>query len=310
MEVWERLAGEGFEDLTFLSDDSSGLRAVLAVHDTSGGPAFGGIRRATYPNEGAAIEDALRLALAMTRKCVLVSMPAGGAKMVIADHAGLDAPAAYRAVGDLLERLDGRWFAGPDAGTGWSELDQVALRTRYVTRRPSEGPGLLGEATAAGVYAGIRAGLAACGEDRIEGRHVVVQGLGTVGFELARKLLREGARVTGSDPRPGPREALADEPGFEAVEVGEELGLDCDVFAPCALGGVLDERTIPRLRASVVCGAANGPCGDSGDPERLHARGILWVPDVTVTAGAVLRGFEHARFGRELGLDAIEERIG
>ena len=309
--VLDAMAREGFEELIALHDRESGLRAFLGIHDSRRGPAFGGIRRFAYRDEKSALIDCLRLSKAMSLKCALVDLPAGGAKLVVLDHPKLDRAAAYRHLGERIERLAGRYYAGPDVGTGWEELAWVSEHTTHVTQPGSAGPGDLASATAAGVFAGIRAALRHLdGEERWEDRTVVVQGLGSVGWNLASRLSALGAHVVAADVDASVRERATEELDVDWAEEGTELDRTCDVFAPCAMGGSLHDLSIQRLRARVVCGAANNPLARSHHATRLAERGILYVPDIAVNAGAVLRGCSFHLRGISPPLEEIEVRIG
>lgn len=309
--VLDAMAREGFEELIALHDRRSGLRAFLGIHDTRRGPAFGGIRRFAYRDERSALVDCLRLSRAMTLKCTLAGVAGGGAKTVVIDHAGLEPEAAYRRLGLAIERLAGRYYAGPDVGTGWDELRWVGEETSYVTRPGDEGPGDLAGATAAGVFAGMAAALRHLdGDERWGARTVVIQGLGSVGWRLAERLLGLGVRVLGVDIDEERLRLAHGELGIEPLALGAELEEPCDVFCPCAMGGTLHDLTIQRIGARVVCGAANNPLARSHHAERLHEKGVLYMPDFVVNAGAVIRGAEFHLQGRSTPLEEIEARIG
>jgi leucine dehydrogenase len=308
--ILDALAREGFEEVVALHDARSGLRGFLAIHDSSAGPAFGGIRRWAYEDEDGALRDALRLARAMTYKCALAGLPAGGAKMTVLDRAGLDVAAAYRAIGDLAERLRGRWYTGPDVGTGARELRAVVERTRYATDPGPRGPGQLAASTVEGVFRGLEAALVHLdGEADFPRRTVVVQGLGEVGAGLARRLVERGARVRASDLDPDRAQAVSRDLGIELVDPARELEERCDVFAPCALGGILHDLSIARLRCRIVAGGANNVLARSAHGDRLHERGILYAPDFVVNAGALVRGALFHLEGRRVPVAAIGERI-
>jgi leucine dehydrogenase len=305
------MAREGFEELIALQDRRSGLRAFLGIHDTSRGPAFGGIRRYPYRDERTALVDCLRLAKAMSLKCALADVPGGGAKMVILDHGQLDEEAAYRHVGQAIERLDGRYYAGPDVGTSWRHLGWVSEHTSYATRPGDEGPGDLAGATATGVFAGMAAALTHLdGAEDWDRRTVVVQGLGEVGWSLARRLRGLGTRVLAVELDEEVLDRAHTELGVEPLETGSELDVECDVFCPCAMGGLLHDLSVQRLGARIVCGAANNPLARSRHAERLHARGVLYMPDFVVNAGAVISGATYHLEGRPVPQDEIEVRIG
>jgi leucine dehydrogenase len=308
--ILDAMAREGFEEVVALHDRRSGLRGFLGVHDTVRGPAFGGIRRWTYRDEREALLDVLRLARAMTRKAALLDLPVGGGKIVLLERDGVDWPAAYEYVGAHLERMGGRFYAGPDIATGPDELRAVRRATQYVTDPGVEGPGQLAEATAEGVFRGMAATLRALdGEESFASRTVVVQGLGAVGVGLARRLVERGARVLGSDLASERVEWATRELGVEPLDPGVAVATPCDVFAPCALGGLLHDLTVQRLRCRAVVGAANNVLARPLVGDRLHERGILYAPDFIVNAGALVRGTLFHLEGRREDVAAIGARI-
>lgn len=304
------MAREGFEEVIALHDRATGLRGFLGIHDSSRGRAFGGIRRWNYLDEDQALRDCLRLSRAMSHKCALAGLAVGGAKLVLLDRQDLDLPRAYRAVGDLVERLGGRFYTGPDVGTGPEELAAVAERTRFVTDPGPGGPGELSEATAEGVFRSIAATLRHLdGAEDWKQRTVVVQGLGEVGRGLAQRLVEQGARVLAAEIDPRRAEVVAAELGIELVDPATEYDQRCDVFAPCALGGILHDLTLTRLRCRVIAGGANNVLVRPLHGDRLHERGILYAPDFIVNAGALIRGvLFHLEQKRE-PVAAIGERV-
>lgn len=309
--VLNALAREGFEELVALHDRRSGLQGFLAIHDTSAGPAFGGIRRFPYSNENRALVDCLRLARAMTAKCCLAGLPAGGAKLVLLDQPGLDLERAYAYLGEVTERLQGRFYAGPDMGTGMAELSALCSTTRFATDPGPAGPGELAQATAAGVFAGISAALLALdGDLDWPRRRIVVQGLGAVGTELVRRLVEVGAQVAASDLDPARCAAAEREFGLELLPPGSEFGARCDVFSPNAMGGLLHDLTLARLSARIVAGGANNLLARSAHGDRLHEAGVLFVPEVLINSGALIRGALFHLFGHREPVAAIEGRIG
>lgn len=308
--ILDAMAREGFEEVVAIHDRASRLRAFLGIHDSSPGTAFGGIRRWTYRDEDQALRDCLRLSRAMSHKCALAGLPAGGAKLVILDRADLDVSGAYRAIGDHVERLGGRFYTGPDVGTGDEELARVAERTRYVTDPGPAGPGQLAEATAEGVFAGMGAALRHLdGTEDWSARTVVVQGLGEVGRGLVRRLVGVGARVKAAEIDPERALEAHDEFDIELIDPASEFDQRCDVFAPCALGGILHDLSIARLQCRVVAGGANNVLARSHHAERLHEMGILYAPDFVLNSGALIRGALFHLEGREEPVAAIGTRI-
>jgi leucine dehydrogenase len=304
------MSQEGFEEVHALHDRRSGLRAYLAIHDASAGPAFGGVRRHRYAGESQALGDCLRLARNMSHKCALAELPAGGAKLVVLDDPELDLERAYRFLGQAVERLDGRVYTGPDAGTGERELDWLSQHTRFAAPPGPEGPGRLAESTAAGVFAGIRAALEHLdGSGDVASKRVVVQGLGSVGALLAERLVTAGASVIATDLDAERASEVARRLEIETCEPGHELGLECDVFSPNGMGGGLHDLSLPRLRARVVCGGANNVLSRTLHADALYDRGLLYVPDFAVNSGALIRGALFHLEGRRVPVLEIEERI-
>ncbi|WP_375398016.1 Glu/Leu/Phe/Val dehydrogenase dimerization domain-containing protein [uncultured Sphingomonas sp.] len=274
-----------------LSDPASGLKALVALDDLTLGPACGGIRTMRYSGVGEALADAQRLAAAMTLKCAIAGLPAGGGKTVVLDHPGLDRAAAFGRLGEFIESLGGLYRAAGDLGTRQEDLLRAAERTRYVNTTGAR----LGEATGEGVVNCIRA-LAAHRGREITGLSVAVQGCGLIGSGVARLLAAAGATLVVADVDAGAAERLAREVGGEAVGAGAILQAPVDVVSPCATGGVITTAAAGAMRAWGVCGGANNQLGDSGALPTLVARGISYVPDFLASAGAVIDGI-----AREVG---------
>lgn len=308
----ERLLNDGLEQVVGVHDPASGLLGVIVIDDTTRGPAIGGCRLAHYPNDEAALDDAVRLARAMTLKCSLAGLPAGGGKGVFLDHDGItDRPAMLRALGRYIESLAGRFYTSGDLGIGPEDLAVVRETTRYVAVPDAELD--LAGAAAAGLVAGMRCALRSVGLGaELEGRRVAVQGLGAMGGRLATRLVAAGATVFGADPDPAAARAAA-EAGVQLVDPEALFDLEVDILSPCAVGGVIDALAAERLRCKVVCGAANNQLASASVDARLHARGVAYVPDFAVNAGTVVLGasrfFEALPSGDEAVARAAE-RIG
>ena len=305
------LAAHDFEQIQILRDDAAGMLAFVAVHDTRRGPAFGGMRRWRYRHPGAALADALRLAEAMTLKCAAAGIPGGGAKVVLVDAPSLDRGAAYRRIGDFVEQMNGRYFTGPDVGTETQDLEEVARRTSFVAR-PDE-IGNLAEPTAVGVFAGLRAVGDRLGCDGVRGLHVLVQGLGAVGRRLAQLLVGAGARVTVCDLDRELVEQVRTELGVEVVEPGLLLSITADVWAPCALGGVVHDLSLEHLKVRAIAGAANNVLAAPAHGAALFQRGILYAPDFVMNAGALIHGALNHLEGappEPARIEAIGARVG
>ena len=298
MEIFElmRVAGdERFEQVVFCRHGASGLRAIVAIHSTALGPALGGTRFWDYTTEAEAVTDACRLARGMTYKHAAAGLDQGGGKAVIwGDPATLRSEALIRAYARFVDGLAGRYLTAEDVGTTQADMDLIRRETPYVTGvSPSlGGSGDPSPATAWGVLWAMRAAAdLRWGDADLAGRHVVVSGVGKVGSALVGHLVAEGARVTVADVRAEAVRAVVDAHGADRVAVvdaGDAHTVECDVFAPCALGAILSDRTIPELRCVVVAGSANTQLATDTDDDRLAARDILYVPDYVANAGGVI----------------------
>jgi leucine dehydrogenase len=289
--VFDRMAEFGHEEVIFCYDDATGLRAVIAVHNTSLGPARGGTRYAEYSSEEEALDDALRLARGMTYKFAWTDMPRGGAKAVLMGSPDADKAVQLRVYGRHVELLAGRFGTGPDYGTGPIDMAEIARETRFAWGAGEDlgGTGDSSPFTAEGVLSGITASVdVAFGTSVLRGRTVAVQGLGAVGGELAQRLLAAGADVVACEIDERRAESFAAR-GVTLVAPDDIYGQACDVFSPNARGGTINVETIPRLRARIVAGGANNQLGVPEDGARLHARGILYAPDYVInSAGAYI----------------------
>ena len=286
-----RLFGE-HEQIVVCSDRDSGLRAIIAIHDTTLGPGLGGIRMCTYASDEAALTDVLRLSEGMTYKNALAGLDLGGGKTVVVGDPRTDkTPEQFQALGGFIDRLGGAYLAAEDVGTTTQDAEQVRTRTRYITGLPVEqgGSGDPSPMTAWGVVCGIRAALAESreGDGGLEGVHVAVQGLGHVGADVARHLLEAGARVTVADIYADRVQPLA-ELGAEEAQPDAVHAVECDVFSPCALGAGINGTTLPELRCRIIAGAANNQLADETMGDELQARGILYAPDFAINAGGVI----------------------
>ncbi|MEV7523558.1 Glu/Leu/Phe/Val dehydrogenase dimerization domain-containing protein [Streptomyces sp. NPDC091371] len=287
----------------------SGLAITIAIHSTALGPAAGGCRIVHYPDPAAAIADALRLAAAMTEKNALAGLAHGGAKAVVALPAAgrppaLDRTALLHDLGDAIESLGGRYIAGPDVGSSPADMSVIAERTAHVCCRPVEdgGSGDSSLHTARGTLAALRAvAEEAFGSADLAGRTFGVIGLGAVGAHVARLLNRAGARLVVTDINPATR-SLAEELGATWVDPDDALAAEVDVLVPAALGGLLTAATVPLLRCAAVAGPANNQLDEPATAGLLAGRGILWAPDVIVSAGGVI----HAT-GAELHRESEEQ---
>ena len=306
MEVFSSPAFDEHEQVIFFFDRASGLKAIVALHDTTLGPAVGGCRMWPYAIEADAITDVLRLSRGMTFKAAMADLPYGGGKTVIIGDPRTDkSEALFRALGRCIDTLGGRYYTGEDVGTAPQDMDWAGEETAYVLGRTrGGGSGDPSTVTARGVWCGIREAVRhKLQQDGLAGVRVAIQGLGHVGYNLARLLVEDGARLIVADIDPARVERAADELSAKVVGVDAILGTECDVLAPCALGGVLNDDTIPRLACRIVAGAANNQLLEDRHGAALHARGILYAPDYVINAGGLINialelepgGYDRAR---------------
>jgi leucine dehydrogenase len=304
--LFERLAALGFGELHVARDEATGLRALVGLYSTRLGPAIGGTRVRAYATEGDAIDDVLRLARAMAYKAALAHLPHGGGKAVIIPPEGaFDRAALFTAYGRFVDALGGRYVTSEDSGTAQADMDVIRKVTRHVVGS-SSGLGDPSPSTALGVRRGIEAVARAClGRADLAGLKVALQGVGHVGTHLARELARAGAELVITDVDPARRKAVASELGARTVEPEAILDQECDVLAPCALGGVITPELVPRLRCRAVAGAANNQLASREVGRALHARKIFYAPDYAINAGGLIHvAAEYA------GRDAASAREG
>jgi len=266
-------------------DDDCGLRGYIVLDDLTLGPAAGGIRTRRYDSDDEALADACRLAGAMTLKCAIAGLDAGGGKGVVIDTGTLDRPRAFARLGALVEELEGSFYTAGDLGTTGADLQAMASRTGYVRTDEAD----LSVAVARGLLRCIEACAAVRGRE-VAGLRVAVQGCGAIGAAAARTLAAAGARLVVADVDSSRAGALADELGADVVGPDEILRVDADIVAPCAIGGVLDGPAVAALRAWAVCGAANNILAAPDIARALADRDILHVPDWISSAGAVIDG--------------------
>lgn len=291
-DIFQYASNLKYGELHFKMDDKTGLFAIVAIHSTKLGPAIGGSRCIHYPTTRAAIIDAIRLAHMMSYKAAICGLNHGGAKAVLMKPQIIrDRKAYFESYADFVDSLNGRYVAAIDSGTFVDDMDIMSQRTPYVACTTAKGGG--GDPspyTALGVRRGIEAAVKfKLGRDTLEGIHVAIQGLGHVGYHLAKELHQLGARLTVTDTNLEHSERCQQEFDAKVVPCDEIYHIECDVFAPCALGAILNSVTIPQLRASIVAGAANNQLRDLvQDDKRLFDRGILYAPDFLINAGGLI----------------------
>jgi leucine dehydrogenase len=295
MSIFEHPEYAGHERVTFFHDRATGLRAITAIHRVRGGLSGGGVRFYPYRTSTDALTDVLRLSRAMSYKMALAGLPLGGGKtVVIGDPAREKTPALLHALGRCIHSLGGQYICGPDVGTSSADMAAIREVTPYVTGLPGDG-GNTAIPTARGVLHGIEAAVRfRLGRDNLRGLTVAVQGVGAVGGLLCRHLHDAGAQLVIADADGAAAAMIAAECGARVVGTEEILFVDADVVAPCALGAILDDHTIPRIRAGIVCGAANNQLRAPLHARLLHDRGILFAPDYVVNSGGTLGGVGQA----------------
>ena len=284
----DQMEDAGLERLHFAVDAVTGMRAIIAIHSTRRGPAIGGCRFIPYADEADAVTDAIRLARGMSYKAALAGLPHGGVKAVVIkpDHP-FDRRALMQAFGRMIEGLGGDYITAMDSGTQVTDMDAISETTRYVTCTSTFGDP--SPYTALGVFEGIKASLKhRHGSANLEGCHVAIQGLGHVGYALARHLHQAGAELTVADINSNLVEKAVNE--FDARPVPADLiyQVNADIFSPCGLGAILNDKTIDQLKTGIIAGSANNQLLAPSHGEQLHQRGILYAPDYLINAGGLI----------------------
>lgn len=287
--VFETGAYRGHEQVTYVSDENTGLQAIIAVHDTTLGPALGGTRMREYPTTEAALTDVLRLSHAMTYKAAAANLPLGGGKAVILGAPDSKDEAMMRAYGRAIADLGGKYITAVDMNTSVADMNIIADETPHVAGT-SAGLGDPSPVTAHGVVHALEACAEfAYGGDSLADIHVAVQGLGKVGGRVAQTLVERGATVTVADPDENTVTEFAETYNVDTVVPAEIYDVSCDIFSPCAVGGVINDETIERLRCDIVAGGANNILADeTTHAQALHDRGILYAPDYVINAGGLI----------------------
>ena len=309
MELFDRLANMGHEEVVVASDPSCGYRGIIAVHSTALGPALGGTRFWKYESDEAAITDALRLSRGMTYKNAVANLDLGGGKSVIlGDNRTKDREAIFRAHGRFVESLGGRYITAEDVGTGTADMDFVNMETEHVAglKHKSGDPSPV---TAHGVFRSIQASAKQrWGTDDLNGKIVAIQGCGNVGRCLAGELHEAGAKLIVSDIDPERAQRVANETGAQIVQGDDIYSVKADIFAPCALGGIINDNTLPKFQFEVISGGANNQLLEPRHGDKLEEMGMLYAPDYVANAGGVINVFgEVAGWDAEHALKKADE---
>jgi leucine dehydrogenase len=281
----------GYERVLLGSDDAAGYQGIIAIHSTALGPAVGGTRYWSYKTEDDALTDVLRLAHGMTYKNALAGLPFGGGKSIILrDGNAQDREQLFRTHGQMVNSLEGKYFTAEDVGTSPADMEYILKESQYVT-------GLQGRSgdpsphTARGVFRAMQAAAKhKWGSDDLAGKTVAIQGCGHVGYFLAGELARVGAKLVVTDVDPAKVKRVVEDHQAKSVAPEEIYSVEADIFAPCALGGVLNDPTIPQIKAKLVAGAANNQLLEPRHGDLLQERGVLYAPDYAANAGGVING--------------------
>jgi leucine dehydrogenase len=313
MQIFSTLSQYGHESVFFSSDHQTGLRSIIAIHSTALGPALGGLRMWPYESEAEALWDALRLARGMTYKAAAAGLNLGGGKaVIIGDPARDKSEGLFRAFGRAVETLGGRYITAEDVGTAVPDMAYIQMETSHVVGISEEagGSGDPSPVTALGVLSGMKACLEIVyGTSDLRGRRVAIQGVGKVGYSLAELLHREGAELIVCDINPNKVEATVKAFGARALDDATcFFEMEVDVLAPCALGGVLNDETIPAIQAPIIAGAANNQLQDeTRHGMALAQRGILYAPDYVINAGGLISVYsEIEKTSQSLALERAE----
>ena len=287
--IFNEVNFDDHEQVVFVSEAKSGLKGIIAVHNTHLGPAMGGCRMWNYASEALAVNDVLRLSRGMTYKNAVAGLPIGGGKSVIIGNPKTDkTPALFEALGEALERLGGRYITAEDVGTSPQDMAHVATQTRYVA-----GLGASGDPspyTALGCFVGAQTAVKHhFKRDTMDGLTVALQGLGHVGFDYARRLHAAGAKLVVADIDEAALERARTEFGAEVVGVDAIYDVEADIYAPCALGATLNPHTLSRLRVKIVAGGANNQLATDEIGDMLRQKGVLYTPDFVLNAGGIIK---------------------
>lgn len=314
MSVFEHRDFDHHELLVFKEDKASGLKAIVAVHNSRLGPAVGGCRMFPYANSEAALSDVLRLSRGMTYKSALAGLPLGGGKSVIIGNPGRDkSRELLLAMGDFLNDLNGRYITAEDSGTSVADMQVIGERSHFVSgiADDEEYGGDPSPLTAYGVYQGIAASVAYRFNSDLKGVRIAMQGIGNVGYHLAARLITAGATVYAADINRQNIERAVNQLGVIGVSLEHIQSMECDVFAPCALGGAIHREMLPDLKAGIIAGAANNQLASEAMGVALKQRGILYAPDYVINAGGIIDVYHQGQGSREPAVvNAHIERIG
>lgn len=308
--VFNEINFDHHEQVVFASEAKSGLKAIIAVHNTNLGPAMGGCRMWDYADEAEAVRDVLRLSRGMTYKNAVAGLPIGGGKSVMIGNPKTDkTPAMFEALGEALERLGGRYVTAEDVGTSPADMAHVATKTRYVAGLGDKGDP--SPFTALGCFVGAQAAVKhAFKRDSMEGLTVALQGLGHVGYDYARRLHQAGAKLIVADIDQASLQRAQTEFGAQIVGIHDIYDVQADIYAPCALGATINPDTLSRLKVKIIAGGANNQLASAEMGDACRQKGILYAPDFVINAGGIIKVCYEYLETPEAGMDAHVRRIG
>lgn len=306
--IFNYMAKYDYENLLLCQDKALDFKAIIAIHDTTLGPATGGCRMWQYGREMDAIEDALRLARGMTYKYAAAGANLGGGKaVIISDPKRKDREPVFRALGKFINRLGGKYITGEDVGTTLKDMEYIRMETEHVVTLPTYlgGAGDIAPMTAFGT---IRSMQACCNRvfssDSLDGKRVSVQGLGAVGHNIVGQLHELGAKMVVTDIDPYKVDAMVDKYGVDKVDPESIYDVDCDIFCPCALGAIISDDTLDRLRCKIICGSANNQLKEERHGDLLEKKGLVYAPDYITNAGGTIYDTDR------LGVDGVSHERG
>lgn len=310
--IISQMAAQDHEQVVFCQDNKTGLKAIIAIHNTVLGPGLGGVRMWNYKNELEAIQDVLRLSMAMTYKASISGLDLGGGKAVIIGDLKKDgSKALFRRFGQFVNSLGGKYITAEDVGTSSEDMEYVKMETDHVTCLPESmgGGGDPSPITAYGVYLGIKACAKECYKnDNLKGKTIVVQGAGHVGTHLIERLVKENARVYVSDIDKNKIDEAVKNYSVKPVDANDIYDLEMDIYSPCALGATLNDNTLSRLKCSIIAGAANNQLADEDVHGRMiMGKGIIYAPDFVINAGGLINCYsEVIGYNRDDALARVE----
>ncbi|HET8816078.1 MAG TPA: Glu/Leu/Phe/Val dehydrogenase dimerization domain-containing protein, partial [Pseudidiomarina sp.] len=289
MSLFEHTEFDQHEQVVFCHDKETGLKAIIAIHDTTLGPSLGGTRLWNYASSAEALTDVLRLSRGMTYKSALAGLPLGGGKaVIIGDAKTMKSPELFRAYGRFINSLSGRYITAEDVNIRTSDIAIVAEETTFVAGT-AEKAGDPSPHTALGTYLGLKAAAKhKLGNENLQGVKIAVQGLGAVGYDFAEYCHKEGAELFVTDINEEACQRAARELGATVVGLDEIYGLDVDVYAPCALGATINDQTLAVLKAKIIAGSANNQLATPAHDQKVMDQGILYAPDYVINAGGVI----------------------